>query len=98
MEYDLQNPSLGQQPLDEEGEEEYFFPDFPIGPAYTNFAPHDPNTLTTGYEEELFVAISLDENGSKGISRGMWVDFSERKSPAIYKCCSTDFSTCPLLG
>jgi hypothetical protein len=65
---------------------------------YTNFIDSDPNGRTAGYEDgEPYLALSLDENGSKGITRGDWIDFSARKSPALYKCCAkpaNDFAKC----
>ncbi len=65
---------------------------------YTNFQDPDPNGRTAGYEDgEPYLALSLDENGSKGIARGQWIDFSARKSPALYKCCAkpaNDFAKC----
>jgi hypothetical protein len=65
---------------------------------FTFFIDSDPNGRTAGYEDgEPYLALSLNENGSKGITRGDWIDFSARKSPALYKCCAkpaNDFPQC----
>ena len=65
---------------------------------YSNFHIGDPNGDTSFYGNEPYLALSLDENGSSGIQRGLWVDFSSRMSPALYKCCmpteAPDLSTC----
>jgi len=68
--------------------------------SYSNFRVGDPNGGTSFYGNEPYLALSLDENGSQGIKRGLWVDFSSRRSPALYKCCmpsaGTDLSTCTI--
>lgn len=58
----------------------------------------DPNGGTSNYpyRYEPYIALSLDENGSSGIDRGKWVDFSSRNSPALYKCCVPPPTTTPL--
>jgi hypothetical protein len=66
---------------------------------YTNFKGNDPNGRTTpvGFSDEPYLALSLDEGSSSGIPRGLWVDYSNQLSPALYKCCGPpkkDFSTC----
>ena len=65
---------------------------------YSNFHDGDPNGDTSFYGKEPYLALSLDQNGSYGIERGLWVDFSSRQSPALYKCCmpsgAPDLSTC----
>jgi hypothetical protein len=70
-------------------------------PSYSNFITSDPNGGTAGYEVEPYLALSLNEHGSTGITRGDWIDFSARNSPALYKCCAPppgDFSTCFVKG
>ena len=66
--------------------------------SYSNFRVGDPNGGTSFYGKEPYLALSLNENGSRGIERGLWVDFSSRQSPALYKCCmpsaAPDLSTC----
>lgn len=73
---------------------------------YTYFQPGvDPNSGTSHFGDEPYLAMSLNENDSIPIPRGEWVDFSARKSPALYKCCTnnvvsdSDYSECsvPLL-
>ena len=69
--------------------------------SYSNFITSDPNGGTAGYEVEPYLALSLNEHGSAGITRGDWIDFSARNSPALYKCCAPppgDFSTCFVKG
>lgn len=53
---------------------------------YSNFIPGDPNGGTSGFEMEQYLALSLDENQSRNIRRGKWVDFGSALSPALYQC------------
>lgn len=71
----------------------------PTRPTYANFFVSEPNAAAVNRsvpEDDLgaVVGLSLDENDSKGIPRGSWMDVPIRKSPAIYTCCVTDFHTC----
>ena len=66
---------------------------------YTNFKENDPNggTAAVLFSAEPYLAMSLDEGGSSGIPRGLWIDYSNQISPALYKCCGPpkkDFSSC----
>lgn len=56
---------------------------------YTNFLMGDPNgNGDNNVEDETYLAMSLNENDSAGVPRGMWIDFGLRNSPALYKCCA----------
>lgn len=60
---------------------------------FTNFQEGDPNGGTSYFFEEPYLAMSLGENQSSGIPRGLWVDFSAQPSPALYQCCTTAYTT-----
>ena len=57
--------------------------------TYTNFHTGDPNGGNFGFWDERFLALSMDENGSVGIPRGKWVDFTTYGGPALYQCCDS---------
>jgi len=66
--------------------------------SYSNFISSEPNSSKESVEDYFnYIALSLDENDSKGIPRGGWVLLSEvLPNPALYQCCVTDFATCTL--